>query len=232
MQGELSFRTWGGRRAGAGRKPKGSRAGVPHRARPEHKAYYPVHATLRAERRLPSLRKQLLFLEVRRALAHASRASCRVVHFSVQSDHVHLLIEAHDKASLSRGMGGLAIRLARAVNRAVRRRGSVWADRYHARALRTPREVRHGLVYVIANWKKHLAGAKGMDPCSSAWWFDGWKVSRAPPEPPGWDPDEKVPVWAPRTWLASEGWRRHGLVGDAEQPRAPHCGAGGIGSGS
>ena len=78
------------------------------------------------------------------------------LHFSVQSNHVHLMVEARDKAHLSKGMRGLAIRVALAVNRALRRRGRVWSDRYHARALRTPREVRNGLVYVLANWKKHL----------------------------------------------------------------------------
>ena len=89
------------------------------------------------------------------ARAQTARAWFRIVHFSVQADHVHLLVEADDQASLSRGLMGVAIRLARAVNRVVGRRGSVWADRYHARSLRTPREVRHGIVYVLMNWKKH-----------------------------------------------------------------------------
>jgi hypothetical protein len=117
------------------------------------------------------------------ALGAASRTWFRLLHFSVQSNHVHLLVEARDKAHLTKGMRGLAIRTALAVNRALDRRGRVWCDRYHARALKTPREVRHGLVYVLANWKKHTP-ARGFDPCSSPWWFDGWKV---PPSsgPPG-----------------------------------------------
>jgi hypothetical protein len=107
---------------------------------------------------------------------------------------------------------GLAIRLARAVNRVLGRRGRVWADRYHARALTSPRAVRHALVYVLMNFRKHLDTATGVDPCSSAPWFEGWRhpwrmVGLGPP-----------PVARARTWLASAGWRRHGLIRLDERP--------------
>jgi len=174
--------------------------------------------TLRGMRRLPSLRKQLLFFEMRRAVTRASRAWFRLLHFSVQSNHVHLLVEAHDKVSISRGIGGLAIRLARSINRQLGRRGRVWADRYHARPLRTPREVRHAIVYVLTNWMKHATNAAGLDPCSSAFWFEGWKL---PPSfaAPGWE-GGAPPVVTPRTWLAKTGWRRLGLVARDEHPKS------------
>src|SRR5215510_3746322 len=140
-QQELTFRMHGGRRPNAGRKPTLRRRAMPHRRRPEHRKSEPVYVTLRACRRLPSLRKEHLFAELRRSLARTAREWFRIVHFSVQADHVHLLVEANDKASLSRGLSGAIIRLARAVNRVLGRRGSVWSDRYHSRALRTPREV-------------------------------------------------------------------------------------------
>jgi REP element-mobilizing transposase RayT len=213
------FRTWGGRRDGAGRKPSGERSGVPHTRRPEHQKRHPVHVTLRAQRGLPSLRRDILFSHVRKALASASRRWIRLLHFSVQADHVHLVVEAPDKENLSKGMRGLAIRVALSVNRAMRRpRGKVWSDRYHARALRTPREVRRGFVYVLANWKKHVPGSRGFDRCSSAWWFDGWKVPPAS-GPPGWDVPEP-PVVAPAKWLSRVGWRRYGLVDVTERPQS------------
>jgi hypothetical protein len=154
-------------------------------------------------------------LQMRRAFGKASRASFRVVHFSVQTDHVHLLVEAADKRALSRGTSGLSIRLARAVNRLLGRRGSVWGDRYHARALHTPREVRHGLVYVLMNWKKHVPGARGIDPYTSGLYFDGWKRDQRPP-----DGDDELPVAPPATWLGARGWRRHGLLSEDERPAA------------
>jgi REP element-mobilizing transposase RayT len=211
----LGFRTWGGRREGAGRKPDGRRAGVPHVARPEHQARHPVHVTLRAVSRLASLRKQRLQIELRRAFTRASRQSFRVVHFSVQTNHVHLIVESADRRSLSRGLAGLSIRLARAVNRVLERRGRVWGDRYHARAMRTPREVRGALVYVLTNWRKHQANARGLDPCSSARWFDGWRARPRDLATQG----EDTPVARPRTWLAMFGWRRCGLVDVHERPR-------------
>ena len=140
-QQEFTFRTRGGRRRGAGRKSARFRGAVPHSARPEHKKAHPVHITLRASRRLPSLRRQVVFLEIRRALGRTARSWFRLVHFSVQTDHLHLLVEAADKSSLSRGLMGLSIRVARAVNRTLKRTGRVWDDRFHARALTSPLEV-------------------------------------------------------------------------------------------
>src|SRR5215831_776865 len=175
-QQEFLFPTRGGRRRGAGRKAARVRRAVVHAARPEHSKAHPVHVTLRASRRLPSLRREVVFLEIRRALGRTARAWFRLVHFSAQADHLHLLVEADDKSSLSRGLMGLAIRVARAVNRVLLRTGRVWDDRFHAHPLRSPREVRHAIVYVLMNAKKHLPGAPNFDPCSSAASFTEWSV--------------------------------------------------------
>jgi hypothetical protein len=139
------------------------------------------------------LRKQSLFLSIRSAFSKTARSWFRVLHFSVQADHVHLLVEASDKASMGRGMAGLSIRIARSVNHLLHRRGRVWHDRYHVRPLRTPREVRLGIIYVLLNFRKHVSGATGFDVCSSAWWLDGWKVP--PASGPAADgEEEKHPV--------------------------------------
>ncbi len=163
--------TWGGRRRGAGPKPRGLRPGVSHRIRPYHDARHPAHLTLRATRGVPNLRTARVVPALREALRLAQRETFRICHFSVQSNHIHLLVEAKSREALSRGIQGLAIRLARAINRALRRSGKVWADRYHRRDLATPREVRNALVYVLNNVKKHRPGFAGLDPCSSAAWF-------------------------------------------------------------
>ena len=139
-----------------------------HAARPAHDARRPVHVTLRAARGLPSLRSEPAFSALRPALTAACRATFRVVHFSVQTDHVHMIVEAESGDLLRRGLQGLAGRAARALNRAWGRCGDVWGDRYHARALGTPREVRNGLLYVLLNFRKHLRAAPGIDPRSSA----------------------------------------------------------------
>jgi putative transposase len=202
----------GGRRKGAGRKP-GPRPWVARVPRPAHTPAHPVHVTLRARREAGSLRDRAVFAQLRDALAAASKPAFRVVHFSVQRDHVHLLVEADSRETLIRGVQGLAIRLARAINRMRTRRGRVWADRYHARALTTPREVRHALVYVLMNWRKRRAGRGELDPCSSAVYLSGWRdrsylvLGRTPPVAPA------------GTWLLRVGWRRHGLIDVGERPR-------------
>ncbi len=210
---DFVIHTWGGRRSGAGRKPTpGRRRGVPHRQRPAHDVRCPAHATLRVQAGMSSLRGTRVFPAVRGAIAAASRDHFRVLQFSVQTDHLHLVVEADAPTGLARGLQGLAIRVAKAVNRALGRRGTVFGDRYHAHALSTPREVRNALVYVLNNGRKHGLRAPGIDPCSSAAWFEGWRV-HAPLSGPR-------PVAAPRTWLAGVGWRRHGLIDLHETPRS------------
>ena len=91
---EIRFRPWGGRRPHAGRKPSGRKVGVPHRARPLHERRYPVHVTFRAERLLPSLREERFVLALRRGLARASRSGFRILQFSIQTNHLHLMVSA------------------------------------------------------------------------------------------------------------------------------------------
>jgi REP-associated tyrosine transposase len=170
---------------------------------------------MRALHGLPSLRSPRVFSAVLGALTVASRDVFRVVHFSVQSDHLHLVVEAHDKDTLGRGVLGLAIRLARTINRALARKGSVWGDRYHARALPTPREVRNALIYVLMNFRKHRpADRRRLDPCSTAPWFEGF-CETVP------HPNDPHPVCAARTWLLRVGWRRRGLIPLAASPQPP-----------
>jgi hypothetical protein len=123
------------------------------------------------------------------------------------------MVEASSRASLSRGVQGLAGRVARALNRANSRRGAVWSGRFHARALATSREVRNALVYVLLNFRKHLRAPPTVDPRSSGPWFQGW--SR--PHPTSVN---GCPVTQPRTWLAAVGWRRAGGPIDASEAPA------------
>lgn len=180
---------------------------------------------MRARSEAAFLRTQRVFSALRAAFGKASRGTFRLVHFSVQRDHLHLLVEASDRASLESGMRGLATRLARAVNRALRRRGRVWADRHHRRALTSPRAVRNALVYVLQNGAKHgarglvMRGALVVDPLSSARWLAGWTPRAGPllDEARAHDADDVPCVSAPRTWLLRAGCLRAGRVDPAER---------------
>jgi REP element-mobilizing transposase RayT len=144
------------------------------------------------------------------------RGDFRVAQYSIQPDHLHLLVEASDRAALGRGMKAIGARVARAVDRVLRRRGRMLRDRYHLRILKTPREVRRALNYVLNNARKHL-GARAprvgrVDPASSGRWFTGWRegivaLARSP-----------APVARARTWLLRVGWQRHGLLDPSEVP--------------
>lgn len=214
---ELGFRSRGGARRGAGRKPKGVRAGVSHARRAEHAARYPTLVTTRLRTGLGSLRRPRELALIRAALIAASeRGDFQVVHHSIQSNHLHLILEARSRGALTAGMRGLLVRLARGLNRMWGRCGAVFTDRFHARALRTPREVRNALVYVLQNARKHGVGMRGPDPCSSGPWFDGWESGLPVPGARGSAPIRKA--W---TWLLGRGWRRHGPIRSRECPAPP-----------
>jgi hypothetical protein len=146
------------------------------------------------------------------------------VHYSLQGNHAHLIVEAQDRDALGRGMMAIGSRLARAVNRVAERTGRVLADRYHVRMLPSPKEVRNALRYVLLNARRHAAGASRslervlVDPASSGRWFDGWKrevhVTEHGPASVG----PRPAVARARTWLLRIGWRRHGLIDPIDVP--------------
>ncbi len=219
-------RKWGGVRQGAGRK-RSAKVFVPHTPRPPHSPEHPLHVTLRIREGIPSLRKKRIFRAVKRSFLEANtrskhREDFRVTHFSVQGNHVHLVTEATDEARLARGVQGLSVRIARGINAVLDRRGGVFARRYHARALHTPRDVRNVLAYVLLNEQRHLyqfrrltLGPWYFDPCSSAAEFDGWRRLSGLDPPPA--PTRDVTA-QPRCELLKLLWRRHGLIRPDEVP--------------
>jgi REP element-mobilizing transposase RayT len=167
-QRSFKFKTWGGARDGAGRKPTRARAGVVHRRRPVLKSRFPVHVTWRMKEGVWNLRSRRCFTALARAFwGGANRFGFRLVHYSVQGNHVHLLVEAKDERALSRGMCGLGVRVAKSLNRVMRRHGKVLDDRYHGRILCTPTEVRRAREYLVQNARKHY-GLRVADPYTSA----------------------------------------------------------------
>src|SRR5436190_7629403 len=181
---EIEFRGHGGKRKGAGRKPSSKRSPVHHVRRPAVAKRSTAHVTLRVRQDVPSLRSRRFIRDFQsRMRAGCDRGEFRVCHYSIQRDHLHLVVEAAGKESLGRGMKSVGIRLARTVNRVFARSGPVLFGRYHLRVLRTPREVRHALAYVLLNARKHWRQRNGttppvvLDVASSGAWFDGWKRS-------------------------------------------------------
>ena len=157
------FKQRGGKRRGAGRPPKGKRAGSPHKERLFLHARYPVHVVLRVVGAVGNLRRRCVYQAIREAtLITARRDDFRIVQLSIQRTHVHLLVEANDKLALARGMQGFQISAAKHLNAAIskgkpgpRRRGMVFPDRYHAEIITSPRQARHARSYIMNNFRKH-----------------------------------------------------------------------------
>ncbi len=151
----------GGPRPGAGR-PAANRPVVHHVKRDEVSEREPAHVTIRVLDDVPSLRRKSLLRAFQRSLREVrGRPDFRVVEYSVQIDHVHLIVEAADKGALACGMKAVGSRLAKAVHRVFGRAGRVLAGRYHVRALKGPKEVRNALAYVLLNVRSIGASAMG-----------------------------------------------------------------------
>ncbi len=217
---ELPARTHGGARKGSGRKRKAPRPRVLHRTRPKLDRNHPVHVTIRMRADVPKLRTRGAMRTIVGVLLDArGRFGLRVIELAVLGNHLHFIVEAEDREGLTRGMRGLGTRLAIHLNRHFDRKGKVFDDRYHARPLKTPLEVRRGLCYVLNNFRKHEheAGrtieACWIDPYSSAFRFDGWHEPLA-----GTKLELEIGTLPPRTWLLQRGWKIHGLLDPSEVP--------------
>jgi REP element-mobilizing transposase RayT len=225
---KLPFRKRGGARKGAGRKPRADRVDfVPHVARSKHSVHVPVHITARTVAAAPSLRSERIYEALRGIFAAVSEKGFRLVHFSVQGNHLHMIVEGDDDVALTRGVQRLLSRVAMMVNAMTGRSGRLWRDRHHRHPLRTPSEVRNAYVYVLFNFRKHQVEGTAdwhrarvsYDPCSSHVWFDGWRASAQPAEETIARAGPRV-VERARSWLAREGWRRRGLLRRDEVPRS------------
>jgi REP element-mobilizing transposase RayT len=225
----------GGKRKGAGRKPKGARAGSPHQVRPEIRPSQALHIVLRVVPAVNSLRRRDIYKAMRDAtIVAAVRERIRIVQISLQRTHVHLLVEAENKQALARGMQGFQISAARNINSALgdgryrRRRGPVFADRYHLEVITSPTRAHHAISYVVNNWRKHGEDRQGLastwlvDPFSSGISFPDWQELD--------DKDFMWPIRAtydplmvrrPQGWLLREGWKLCGPISARDVPSRP-----------
>lgn len=227
------------RKGNSGRKPKGKRAGSPHKTRPTLRGNTAIHVALRVTPAIGSLRRRFMYRAIREAtICVAMRelhdridGAFRIIHISIQRTHVHLIVEADHKRALSRGMQSFQISAAKHLNREFsrdlpeRRRGTVFPDRYHAELVTTPKQARHTLSYVLNNWRKHRDDAGRswkVDPFSTAPVFLGWSYYKAHDEllrvPKTYQP---LVVYFPKTWLLTKGWLKHGTVEFDEVPSSP-----------
>jgi putative transposase len=181
---------------------------------------------LRTRRSVGRLRKGKIYRGLRSTLNRLlGKLGFRVCHLSIQNNHLHFLVEAGSKLALRLGMQGLAISAAKAINKALKRKGKVFAFRYHATAIKTPKQARHALSYVLNNWRRHredettvASRFAAIDPYSTARTFTGWREKSDAVMPPGFSAYDPLEVSQPRTWLLSEGWTKHPAISVWETP--------------
>jgi REP element-mobilizing transposase RayT len=166
-QQSFEFRTWGGRRKGAGRPPKGPRSSEPHKVRVRFSGPTPAHVTLRVVAPIPTLRRPDAYHAIRHSMyTVVERSDFRIVHISIERNHLHLIVEADDQVSLWKGLRSFETSAAQRLNRAIslatgtKRLGKVFDDRYHARLITSPSQARNSISYVRVNRPIESASAE------------------------------------------------------------------------
>jgi REP element-mobilizing transposase RayT len=119
---------------------------------------------LRVRGDIGRLRRGPIFQAIQKAaLVVAECSDFRLIHFSIQHNHLHLIVEASSRAALSAGMNTLAAAAARAINASLGRTGKVFECRYHATAITAPRQARNALAYVLNNWRRHKEDERSLE---------------------------------------------------------------------
>jgi REP element-mobilizing transposase RayT len=231
-QQTFEFRCWGGKRKGAGRPPKAPRSSERHKARLRFHRPTPVHVTLRVVAPIGTLRRRAVYQAILRAMAVVlGRSDFRIVHISLEDDHVHLICEAETHTALASGMKAFQSSAAQRLNQVIseargrKRRGQVFADRYHAVLIKSPTQARNAIAYVVNNWRRHRKDGGletrfwDVDYFSSGPSFPGWSELEDSPllyeVPKGYD---RLPVARPHTWLLSKGWAKAGSISMRQIP--------------
>ena len=205
------------KRRGRPRVYTGRDARVPHRERPRFVRRKVLGITLRLVEGLPGLRSKRFIGRLRAAFQKGcAKDGFSICQFSIQGNHLHLVVEADNHVALAKGMQAFAVRIARAVNRIAGRKGQVFNDRYHVRYVSSATQLRNLLAYVLLNHRRHDRRRKGADIYSSARYFNGW---RRAPQLPETDCDPP-PVAPAQTHLLEKGWKysRRGLIDPDETP--------------
>ncbi len=201
---------WGGKRRGAGRKNKSST--VNHGARQIITHKTPLHITMKLKRGLNGLRTQKMLQQLKTSLGKAKAKGLRTIHFSLQSNHLHLFAESDSNQALASGMNSFGARFGREIRKRLRGSGSVFNGRYHIHILKTPRETRHALAYVLMNTSKHQGGEPEYDVYSSNRQFKEWRKLLGSKKQFALADGQAEPVpdylSHPKSWLAGVGWKR------------------------
>lgn len=131
--------------------------GIRHTARPVLTKPSSLHLTIKVQKIKADIKNKMILTMLKKAILNARRMGLKVIHYSLEYDHVHLLIEADNNVILGKGMQSLGVTLSKAINRTKRIKGRVYKHRYHFRKINSARELKNVMFYIFNNGVKHGA---------------------------------------------------------------------------
>jgi REP element-mobilizing transposase RayT len=151
---------------GAGRKAIHDK-GIRHIEREVIKKDTVLHLTLKIEKNKANLKNKSILKALQQSIKKARLLGLKVIQYTLEYDHVHLLVESSDKISLGKGMQSLGISFSKKINKIKKQNGKVFKTRYHFRKLSTPREIKNVLNYILGNGVKHKESSSIVSPFNS-----------------------------------------------------------------
>ncbi|MDD4973652.1 MAG: transposase [Bacteriovorax sp.] len=126
-----------------------------HTSRPHLSKACSLHLTVKIKKIKAELKNKSVLSILKRAILNARKQGLKVIHYSLEYDHVHLLIEADNNHILSKGMQSFGVTISKAINRMRKLKGGVYKHRYHFRKISSPRQLKNVLNYIFNNGIKH-----------------------------------------------------------------------------
>ncbi|MGZ3787001.1 MAG: transposase [Bacteriovorax sp.] len=141
--------------------------GIRHTSRPFLKKPSSLHLTVKIKKNKAEMKNKSVFSLLKRAILNARRQGLKVIHYSLEYDHVHLLIEAENNHILGKGMQAFGGTFSKAINRMRKLKGGVYKHRYHFRKISSARELKNVMNYIFTNGLKHKTAKNIVNPYNS-----------------------------------------------------------------
>lgn len=140
--------------------------GIRHTSREEIFKPSPLHLTVKLKR--ADIQNKVVLRILKHAIYRSRLQGLRVIHFSLEHNHVHLYAECESNFVLGKAMKAFGVTFVRRVNKLKKIKGQLYKYRYHLRVLKSARDAKNVINYILKNGIKHGRTLKVINAYNSA----------------------------------------------------------------
>jgi REP element-mobilizing transposase RayT len=141
--------------------------GIRHISREDIKKPTSLHLTIKVRENKADIKNKQILKALHHSIKRARMKRLKIVHYTLEYNHIHLLVEAEIKQLVHQGMQAFGISLAKKINTIKRLKGTVYKHRYHLRKINSPRDLKNVLHYIFNNGIHHKRTSNVLDSYNS-----------------------------------------------------------------